>query len=158
MAEERERPVPLRHLSSVLALAMVTACQTPATSDGGKAATQSIGESTTPSAAPTLTPEVQAIDTTVGATFQVVLRGIPTTGYLWNFDAEAFKASVSLMRRFTVEPTPSDPPLLGAPTIEVFEFKALAPGRITLRFDLFRPWEGADKTIERRSVDVVIGE
>jgi predicted secreted protein len=109
-----------------------------------------------PAVAPTLTPEQAPVEARAGEAFEVVLRGIPTTGYLWKLAPGHDASVVTALGQRTVEPPATDPPMVGRPTTEVFSFRGVAAGRTTLTFLLYRPWEGEASAIETRRVEVVI--
>jgi predicted secreted protein len=102
----------------------------------------------------------EPLSATVGETFDVSLEGMPTTGFVWEVE-------IPPEARGLIEPlgsgwTParsSDAqasPVAGAPAIQRFQFRALAPGEITLTFRYRRSWETTDAV--RRTVMVRIGE
>ena len=86
-----------------------------------------------------------------GQSFVVSLDGNPTTGYTW----EAVEYDQQILRqvgepRFTPESS-----AMGAPGKQQLRFRAVAPGRTTLRLVYHRPWEEAEP--ERTfSVEVVV--
>ncbi|MEB3223316.1 MAG: protease inhibitor I42 family protein [Candidatus Sericytochromatia bacterium] len=145
-------------LWSLLGLAALAACQAPGTPGDarGFAAASPAPAGASPPVAPTLTPEQAPLTARAGEAFDVVLRGIPTTGYLWHLAAGHDAAVVATVGQRTVEPAPTDPPMVGRPTTEVFSFRGGLAGRTTLTFLLYRPWEGAGSAIETRRVEVTI--
>ena len=51
---------------------------------------------------------------------------------------------VELVSQTTEEQYDEDNPIDGGPLQDVFTFRAIAPGEVTLTFDLVRPWEPDD--------------
>ncbi|MEB3327855.1 MAG: protease inhibitor I42 family protein [Candidatus Sericytochromatia bacterium] len=109
-----------------------------------------------PEVAPTLTPEQAPLTARAGEAFEVVLRGIPTTGHLWHLAPGHDATVVALVGQRTVEPPATEPPMVGRPTTEVFSFRGGLAGRTTLTFLQHRPWEGEGAAIETRRVEVTI--
>jgi predicted secreted protein len=122
----------------------------------GPAAASPAPSGPVPAVAPTLTPEQAPVEARVGGTFDVVLRGIPTTGYVWHLATGHDATVVAATGQRTVEPPATEPPMVGRPTTEVFAFRAVAAGRTTLTFRQYRPWEGEGAAIETRRVEVTI--
>jgi hypothetical protein len=91
-----------------------------------------------------------AFTPTAGQTFSVSLASKMDGGYQWHllgsFDANLL-TPLSLGKANTASRTGAAPTggLMGAFAPEIFDFKAMAPGKTTLSFALYRSFEGPDK-------------
>ncbi len=93
----------------------------------------------------------------VGDTVQVILPGNPTTGYSWSTSLSDKDAAVLQQQgdaAYTQEST--DPSLVGGGGTFTFDFKAMAPGQVVLRFDYARPFETGVAPIQTYSVTVTV--
>ena len=92
------------------------------------------------------------IDVPVGATFDVRLEGIPSSGFRWSLSIpdEARELIASLGDDWEQASG-----LAGGSAVQRFRFRASAPGEATLTFRYARPWEEAAPRDER-SVSVRI--
>lgn len=79
----------------------------------------------------------------VGTSVEIRLPEIPTTGYLWRLEAVTGPSLSAQDKLESVGPAP------GSGGERVFSFSADSPGRRELRLALRRPWEPADRAIER---------
>lgn len=88
----------------------------------------------------------------VGETFQVLIRGNETTGFIWALTD--LPACVYLL---DAEYIPDHPITPGSGGTKVFTFGAVAPCRDVLEFALIRPWELPDVE-ERRIFSLLVLE
>lgn len=98
---------------------------------------------------PRQTPQGSAIETQVGKAFQIVIESNPTTGYSWS--ASFDKAGLELVKTTFKEGSSG---LVGAPSMQVFEFKGLKKGTFEVKLDYLRPWEG--QSIKQATYTVVV--
>ena len=95
----------------------------------------------------------EPVSASVGETFEVSLKGIPTAGFAWEVDipSEARRLIEALGSEWTLAATE-----VGAPATQRFRFLALAPGELTLIFRYGRSWETIES--DRRAVAIRISE
>jgi hypothetical protein len=96
-----------------------------------------------------------------GAAFTIALKGYGTSGYQWHL-VDGFDRGVVAQQQPGEGGTASrmgNAPsggLVGASAPEIFDFKAMGPGRTALRFSLYRSWEGPAAATETRSFSVTV--
>jgi inhibitor of cysteine peptidase len=83
----------------------------------------------------------------VGQEAIVSLKGNPTTGYSWDL-AGIDGASVKLDGEVKYKEDPKPQGMVGAPGMFHAKFKALKPGKATVKLQYRRPWEKDVKPIE----------
>jgi inhibitor of cysteine peptidase len=88
------------------------------------------------------------IHAAVGDRFAVELAGNPTTGYSWHVRAGSEHLDL-LGQEYEPGGTAA-----GAGGVEVFRFRALAPGEAEIDFDYRRPWEREVHTSRRFRVAI----
>ncbi len=98
---------------------------------------------------PRPTPQGSTIETQVGKAFQIVIESNPTTGYSWS--ATFDKTGLELAKT-TFKETSSG--LVGAPSMQIFQFKGLKKGTFEVKLDYLRPWEG--QSIKQATYTVVV--
>jgi predicted secreted protein len=76
----------------------------------------------------------------VGEIYNVVLKGNPSTGYLWQYTTE--NDNVVKLDKESFSP---DSTLTGADGTFTWKFIALQPGETKLSFKYYRPWESEEK-------------
>ena len=91
-----------------------------------------------------------------GQILVVTLESNPTTGYGW----EVAEIQESILEQlgdaeFKQSET-GEPPLVGAGGWEIFRFKAISAGQMTLKLGYRRPWEEGVEPIDTFSIDVVV--
>jgi len=91
-----------------------------------------------------------------GQILVVTLESNPTTGYGW----EVAEIQESILEQlgdaeFKQSET-GEPPLVGAGGWEIFRFKAISAGQMTLKLGYRRPWEEGVEPIDTFSVEVVV--
>jgi len=91
-----------------------------------------------------------------GQILVVTLESNPTTGYRW----EQAKNQESILEQMgEAEFKPSDtgePPLVGAGGWEIFRFKAISAGQMTLQLVYHRSWEEGVEPLKTFSLQVVV--
>jgi len=91
-----------------------------------------------------------------GQILVVTLESNPTTGYRWE---QAENQEPILEQMGEAEFIPSDegePPIAGAGGWEIFRFKAISAGKMTLQLVYHRSWEEGVEPVKTFSLDVVI--
>lgn len=78
-------------------------------------------------------PDIMA---NVGETFQVLIRGNETTGFVW-----ALTNLPSCVYLLDAEYIPDHPITVGSGGTKIFTFGAVSPCSTTLEFALVRPWD-----------------
>jgi inhibitor of cysteine peptidase len=96
-----------------------------------------------------LTPPGSTLQTAVGKMFQIAVESNPSTGYSWS--ASFDKASLELVKTTFKEGSSG---LVGAPGVQVFEFKGLKKGSFEVKLDYLRPWEG--QSIKQATYTVMV--
>lgn len=101
----------------------------------------------------TATVLVEGKDNTlkVGDSCSVTLKGNPTTGYSWQYDI-ADGSIISL----TNESSTPDSALIGAGSTFNWSFKALKPGKTTISFKYYRPWEGTANFLQNVEYTIIV--
>jgi predicted secreted protein len=79
----------------------------------------------------------------VGETYNVILDGNPTTGYLWQY-----KIRDESIVQLDTESVSSDSKLTGAGSSFSWTFKALKPGGTKITFKYYRPWESEESALQ----------
>lgn len=91
-----------------------------------------------------------------GQTLVVTLESNPTTGYCW----EVVEEPGSILKQMgEAEFKPSDtdePPLVGAGGWEIFRFRAVSTGQMSLQLVYHRPWEGRVEPLQTFTLQVVV--
>jgi inhibitor of cysteine peptidase len=98
------------------------------------------------------------IDLGIGETINVELKDIGTTGYAWYTDG-LYETYLKLISEEVKDISPENPekgPVLGAPKMKIWTFKAIAPGDMSLRLLQYRAWEGKEKAINKFEVKLHI--
>ena len=95
-----------------------------------------------------------AIEINVGDSFIIRLESNPTTGYTWSL-VESPKGIVEKVSA-VYEPHETEGRLLGSGGTEVWTFKAIAKGKVTLTFDYARPWEANAAPIKEQAYIVTV--
>ncbi len=86
----------------------------------------------------------------------VTLESNPTTGYRWE-QAETQESILEQMGEAEFKPSETgEPPLVGAGGWEIFRFKAISAGRMTLQLVYHRPWEEGVEPVKTFSIQVVV--
>ncbi len=91
-----------------------------------------------------------------GQILVVTLESNPTTGYSWEV-VETQESILEQMGEAEFKPSQTgEPPLVGAGGWEIFRFKAIGAGQMTLRLAYRRPWEEGAEPIQTFSIQVVV--
>jgi len=95
------------------------------------------------------------IELELGKLLVVTLESNPSTGYQW----ELLESNESILKQFgQAEFKPSeisDPPVVGAGGWEIFRFKAVSAGQMTLELVYHRSWEDTEP-LKSFSIQVVV--
>ena len=93
------------------------------------------------------------VELTVGNTLIIELPGNPTTGYTW----EVGSVNVSVLKQAgNTAKFKADTDLTGSPGKVTLRFKAVGPGKTTLKLIYRRPWEKDIAPIKAYQADVVV--
>jgi len=90
-----------------------------------------------------------------GAVITVSLSANPTTGFSWGEKAEISDTEVLSQTSHEII-GPSGTHVVGAPSTEVWTFKALKAGKSTALFSYSRPWEGGEKNVQTFKLNVTV--
>ena len=91
-----------------------------------------------------------------GQILVVILESNPTTGYRWEV-AENQESILEQMGEAEFKQSVTvGPPLVGAGGWEIFRFKAISAGRMTLQLVYHRPWEEGVEPVKTFSIQVVV--
>jgi len=91
-----------------------------------------------------------------GQILVVTLESNPTTGYRWE-QAENQDSYLEQMGEAEFKPSETgEQPLVGAGGWEIFRFKAISAGQMTLQLIYHRPWEEGAEPVNTFSLNVVI--
>jgi len=88
-----------------------------------------------------------SIDLAVGETFELALCSNATTGYQWDEAAEISNPAVIEEAGMVYEEPASSgsSPLVGAPGIQTWTFKAAAVGTAEISLSYNQPWQGGEQ-------------
>jgi predicted secreted protein len=104
-------------------------------------------------AEPDLDSMAEPIEVTVGEAFDVSLEALGPAGYTWRPDAAEPVGRVDYLGDSWGQ-LPRN--RVGGPGLQVFHFRAVAPGQATIRFSYGRSWER--EPAASREVSVLIRE
>jgi inhibitor of cysteine peptidase len=91
-----------------------------------------------------------------GQILVVTLESNPTTGYRWE-QAENQESILEQMGEAEFKPSETgEPPLVGAGGWEIFRFKAISAGQMTLQLVYHRSWEEGVEPLKTFSLQVVV--
>jgi inhibitor of cysteine peptidase len=91
-----------------------------------------------------------------GQILVVTLESNPTTGYRWE-QAENQESILEQMGEAEFKPSDTgEPPLVGAGGWEIFRFKAISAGQMTLQLVYHRSWEEGVEPINTFSIEVIV--
>jgi inhibitor of cysteine peptidase len=80
-----------------------------------------------------------------GETFDITLCSNQSTGFQWSEEAQInAPAMLEQEAHEYIAPSGDPPPPPGAPGLEVWTFKALQPGTVTIYLECSKPWEGGE--------------
>lgn len=85
-------------------------------------------------------PVAVPVEVAVGSSTSVMLRGNPTTGFVWA-PASPLPADAPVRVEINIAPAKSGAPICGAPAMTVVSFHGVRPGSYTVRMVYARPWE-----------------
>lgn len=96
------------------------------------------------------------IELELGRILVVTLESNPSTGYRW----ELVENNESILKQFgqsEFKPSEtSDPPMVGAGGWEIFRFKAVSAGQMTLKLVYHRSWEEGVEPLKTFSIQIVV--
>jgi predicted secreted protein len=92
----------------------------------------------------------------VGDEFEVRLEGNPSTGFVWkvNTDSSPETAGSFVLLNSDWDPVRSE--TVGGPNVQVFRFRALTSGEVTLTFEYRRPWDRNKEASQIRTYNLTI--
>lgn len=128
------------------------------------------GKSASPTPTLTTTPTPTANEVNVDASYNgsdvtlavddllvVTLDSNKTTGYSWNLSAISDTSVIAKAGDTEyINPTPTDPPLMGQGGQEVWTFEALAAGTATISMKYIRTWETEAEPAETFEITVTV--
>lgn len=95
------------------------------------------------------------VELKVGEVLTVTLESNPTTGYSWEI-VQTDEAVLSQQGEVEYQQSPQSQGLVGAGGTETFRFKAVGPGKITLKLIYHRSWEKGVEPIQTYTLQVVV--
>ena len=91
-----------------------------------------------------------------GQILVITLESNPTTGYRWE-QVENQESILEQMSEAEFKPSETgEPPLVGAGGWEIFRFKTISAGQMTLQLVYHRPWEEGVEPLKTFSIQVVV--
>lgn len=102
----------------------------------------------------TLSKSFNAVTVQKGETFKIELDANPSTGYLWDVQLKAGKASL-VSQNYTPD-APAGSMVIGGGGVESFVFKAEEAGKVELVAEYSRPWEKGTKPAVTQRFDVTV--
>lgn len=102
------------------------------------------------SSMPALTDPAQPITVNAGEIFMIVVESNPSTGYHWEVVGEL--SGVELISR---EYTAAEPVIPGSGGVEVWTFKAVTAGDISVTLGNYPPGEGTENEQEKNFTVVI---
>lgn len=94
----------------------------------------------------------QSIELAPGREMTVTLEANPTTGYTWERAGEG----AGVLRQVGEAAFEPESQALGAGGVQMLRFRAVAPGRTTLRMAYRRPWEQDVEPERSFAIEVVV--
>ncbi len=94
----------------------------------------------------------RTIEIRVGELLEVILKGNPSTGYMWDVES----VDPNILKPADQLEFQADSKLIGSPGKLTLRFEATHAGRTPLKLIYHRPWEKSVKPIEIFEVTVVI--
>lgn len=95
----------------------------------------------------------RTVELKVGQVVRIELPGNPSTGFSWRFTV----INMEYLERLEEKTRElSSTKRKGAPVLFIWRLRALKAGRTRIELAYFRPWEGADKSAERFSLNLHI--
>lgn len=88
---------------------------------------------------PLYTDAANAIVVQRGSQFSIGLSANKTTGYSWTLHATGTAGITRVSETYAEDVQGTS--LVGAGGVQTFTFRAMTPGKATMRFDYLRPWE-----------------
>lgn len=104
---------------------------------------------------PAFTDHAKTVEAKALKEFSVVLESNPTTGFGWDI---ARPLDEKLVKFVSSEYVAAETSLVGSGGREIWTFRAMAPGRTSIRFKYMRPWEKDLPPSKETEFTVVIRE
>jgi inhibitor of cysteine peptidase len=106
----------------------------------------------------TVTAENNGKEVTVnqGEVVEVRLEANPSTGYEWEIIQNDAEILTPLGDPKFELPAPTEPPIVGAPTMQIFQFSAAKAGKANLKLEYRRPWDKESKPLDSFAVTVIV--
>jgi len=95
------------------------------------------------------------VELSVGQSLVVTLESNATTGYSWALAQNSDSSVLSKTGNKYINPPQTTPPIVGAPGVEEWTFKALKKGTSTISLGYRRPWESTPP-VETFDLTVVV--
>jgi inhibitor of cysteine peptidase len=96
------------------------------------------------------------VELKLGQMLVVTLESNPTTGYRWQ-QADNPESVLQHIGEAEFKPSQTgEPPLIGAGGLEIFRFRAVRTGQMTLQLVYHRPWEEGAEPLKTFSLEVVV--
>jgi predicted secreted protein len=94
-----------------------------------------------------------------GTTYRVVLGGLGSAGYLWEFEVEGSPGVIAVHPDFSTQKEtmhPNHSTLQTSSVEHLFTIEALKPGQAEVRFLLRRPWQKDTPPVRTMAVHVTV--
>ena len=95
------------------------------------------------------------VELSVGQSLVVTLDSNASTGYSWSLTENSDETVLSNTGNKYINPPQTTPPIVGAPGVEEWTFKALKKGTSTISLGYRRPWESTPP-VETFDLTVVV--
>jgi len=91
----------------------------------------------------------------VGDLLVVTLESNPTTGYAWSLAGAVEDDAIAFAGNDFIAPESAEP-MVGQGGVEVWAFRALAAGEVTISMEYARPWEQGVEPVDTFGITVVV--
>lgn len=102
---------------------------------------------------PALTDPATPIEVAAGETFHIVVVSNPSTGYHWEFTNEL---DLSIVEFVSSDYTTDEPVMPGSGGVDVWTFKAVAPGQTQITLGSYPPDISATEPSETMTFDIIV--
>lgn len=132
-------------LALILTAATIAGCSAPAEGGNQEPKPVAVDVSCDDFQKPGQQHIIRTVEVATNGTLTVSLCSNPSTGFSWE---EAKISDQTVLQQLDHQPADSasaTPAAVGAPSKEVWTFKALKPGQATVSMQYSRPWAGGEK-------------